>query len=69
MELYSVQFTTLMRAVTILAMGLILVLRWQSFTREDDIEDVLRNMKLRKLSKQRKRGQYRQALVRLLHKR
>lgn len=43
MDLYSVQFTTLMRAVTILAMGLILFFRWRAFTREEDIEAVERD--------------------------
>ena len=37
MDVYAVQFTTLMRGVTILAMGIILFTRWRSFTRDDDI--------------------------------
>lgn len=40
MDVYAVQFTTLMRGVTILAMGVILFTRWRAFTREDDITAV-----------------------------
>ncbi len=40
MNVYAVQFTTLMRAVTILAMGIILFTRWRSFTRDEDIVTV-----------------------------
>lgn len=38
---YSVQFTTLVRGVTLLVMGLILVIKWQSFTNDEDIELIL----------------------------
>ncbi len=48
MEVYSVQFTTLMRGVTLLAMGIILVTRWRSFTREEDIEAVERDAAARR---------------------
>ena len=37
MDVYAVQFTTLMRAATILAMGVILFTRWRAFTRDEDI--------------------------------
>ena len=40
MQVYSVQFTTLMRGVTILIMGFILFTRWRSFTRDADIEEI-----------------------------
>ena len=40
MDVYAVQFTTLMRAVGILAMGAILFRRWRSFTRDEDIATV-----------------------------
>lgn len=43
MGVYSVQFTTLMRAVAILIMGVILFTRWRSFTRDEDIEEVERD--------------------------
>ena len=40
MEIYSVQFMCLMRAVTILMMGAVLVSRWRVFTPQTDIEEV-----------------------------
>ncbi len=40
MDVYAVQFTTLMRAVGILVMGVILFTRWRAFTREEDIVTV-----------------------------
>lgn len=40
MNLYSVQYTTVARGVTILAMGIILALKWRSFTKNSDIEEV-----------------------------
>lgn len=40
MDVYSVQFTTLLRAVTMLIMGIILVGRWRSFTSDADIQEI-----------------------------
>ena len=40
MQAYSVQFTTLARAVTMLAMGLVCTLKWRSFTPERDISEI-----------------------------
>ena len=40
MPVYSVQYTTLMRAATMLAMGLTLTLGWKRFTREQDIREI-----------------------------
>ncbi len=40
MEFYSVQFTTLARAVTMFALGLLLVIKWRSFTPQKDIDEV-----------------------------
>ena len=37
---YAVQFTTLMRGVTMLTMGLVLITRWRSFTRDEDVRMV-----------------------------
>lgn len=37
MQVYSVQFTCLLRAVTLFALGIILVLRWRSFTPDADV--------------------------------
>lgn len=48
MQVYSVQYTTLMRAVILLAMGMILVYRWRSFTPDRDIEVIERDMAVRK---------------------
>ena len=48
METYGVQYTTLMRAVTMMAMGLFLVLRWRSFTSDEEVEDIEQAEKVRK---------------------
>lgn len=40
MEFYSVQFTTLARAITMFALGLLLTLKWRSFTPQKDIDEV-----------------------------
>jgi len=40
MNAYSVQFTTLARAVTMLAMGLVCTFKWRSFTRDQDIAEI-----------------------------
>jgi hypothetical protein len=48
METHGVQYTTLMRAVTMMAMGLFLVLRWRSFTRDEEVEDIEQAEKVRK---------------------
>lgn len=54
MEVYSVQFTVLMRAVTMFALGMVLTLKWRSFTRDQDIEEV--EMYAASLAKLRKMG-------------
>ena len=40
MEVYSVQFTTLLRGATMLTLGVILVKCWRSFTCEADIKEI-----------------------------
>lgn len=40
MEFYSVQFTTLARGITMLALGLLLIIKWRSFTPQKDIDEV-----------------------------
>lgn len=55
LEVYSVQFTCLLRAITIFTMGVILVRFWRSFTREADIEEIEEFARLRKRRKQRQR--------------
>jgi len=37
MDVYSVQFTCLLRAATLFALGIILVLRWRLFTPDEDV--------------------------------
>lgn len=54
MNVYSVQFTTLMRAATILTMGVILFTKWKSFTRDEDIEEVLRDAEARRIARAQK---------------
>ena len=48
MEIYSVQFTTLMRGVALLTIGLVLVKHWRAFTREEDIEEIESNEEARR---------------------
>jgi len=40
MDIYSVQFTCIARGVLMCIMGLVLVLKWRSFTRDEDIIEV-----------------------------
>lgn len=40
MDVYSVQFTTVLRGIFMFAMGLFLVLKWKIFTRDIDIEEI-----------------------------
>lgn len=55
MQVYSVQFTTLMRAVLITIMGVILVKNWRSFTRDQDIAEIEEQDAIqKKLREQRK---------------
>ena len=44
LEVYSVQFTTLARAVTIFALALVCIYGWKLFTPEREIEEVEANM-------------------------
>lgn len=37
---YAVQFTTLMRAAVMAVMGVVLILRWRDFTRDEDIAEI-----------------------------
>ena len=54
MDLYSIQFTTLMRAVSQTTIGLILWFKWKSFTRDDDIEQLERDDRVRRELKARR---------------
>ena len=40
LEVYSVQFTCIARAVTLLVMGIVLVYKWRSFTPDADVEHI-----------------------------
>ena len=53
MDVYSVQFTTLMRGVFLLILGLFLVTKWRLFTREEDIREVEHNDELMKRKRAR----------------
>ena len=59
MDVYSVQFTTLARGALILIMGVVLVIFWKSFTRQEDIDEVesmkLARMKYRQHIRQNRR--------------
>jgi hypothetical protein len=48
MDAYSVQFTTLLRAVFLAALGLVLILNWKHFTRDEDIADIEEQAEMRK---------------------
>ena len=54
LEVYSVQYTTLMRAVILLAMGIILMRGWKAFTPDADIELLEQEAAARKRLKMRK---------------
>ena len=51
MEFYSVQFTTLARAITMFALGLLLVIKWRSFTPQKDIDEVAAYANLPKIKR------------------
>ena len=53
MEFYSVQFTTLARAITMFILGLLLTLKWRSFTPQKDIEEVEAYASLPKVRRKR----------------
>ncbi len=54
MPLYSVQFTTIARGVTMLTLGLILAIKWRAFSREADIEEVETFAQQHKMTRLRK---------------
>lgn len=56
MDVYSVQFTCLTRGVIMGTMGLILVAKWRSFTRDEDIEELEQDAALRKRERARRRA-------------
>ena len=62
MQVYSVQFTTLMRAGTMLIMGIILVRFWRSFTRDDEIEEIERDEKIRRELKEKNKNRPKQPI-------
>ena len=55
-QVYSVQHTTLMRAVILLVMGIILMKNWRSFTSDRDIEMLEHDVAARKRMIQRKKS-------------
>ena len=60
MQVYGVQFTTLMRAVILFAIGYVLARRWRMFTRDSDIADVEEmdrtHRKLKEIRKRQKKA-------------
>lgn len=60
MNAYSVQFTTLARSVTMLAMGLVCTLKWRSFTRDQDIAEIESRASIEKVHRQQKRKMFAQ---------
>ena len=48
MQVYSVQFTCLMRGAALLLIGLLLVKHWRLFTREEDIAEIEQNEAIRR---------------------
>ena len=55
MQVYSVQYTTLMRGVTMLAMGIILVRCWREMTPDADVEALDRDAAIRKRLRQQQK--------------
>ena len=53
-QVYSVQYTTLMRGVILLVMGIVLMRRWKSFTPDADIEMIEKDAEIRKRMRMRK---------------
>jgi hypothetical protein len=49
LQIYSVQFTTLMRGVALLTIGVVLIRYWRHFTREEDIVEVEQNAEARRM--------------------
>ena len=48
LQVYSVQFTTLMRGAALLVIGLVLIKHWRLFTRDEDIAEIERNEEARR---------------------
>lgn len=48
LQVYSVQFTCLMRGVALLGIGLVLVKHWRLFTRDEDVIEIEQNEEARK---------------------
>lgn len=59
MPVYSVQYTLLARAVTMFTLGLLLVLKWRSFTPDRDIEEIEANLIAQRRYRQITRQQHR----------
>lgn len=48
LEVYSVQFTCLMRGVALLVIGLVLIKHWRRFTRDEDVAEIERDEEARR---------------------
>ena len=48
LQVYSVQFTTLMRGAALLAIGIVLIRKWKLFTRDEDIAEIEQNEEARR---------------------
>ncbi|MBQ7915560.1 MAG: MFS transporter [Firmicutes bacterium] len=57
MDLYTVQFTTLMRGACMAILGFILVKYWRGFTRDDEIVEVEEMQEERRIQNERKKQQ------------
>ena len=55
-EVYSVQYTVLIRAVLLFIVAMVTTFKWKAFTRDDDIEDVETQAAVRKKIKEAKRA-------------
>ena len=55
MEVYSVQFTVLLRGIFMLTMGIVLIKKWKIFTRDIDIEEIEQMKYVRKKFKSQHR--------------
>jgi hypothetical protein len=48
LQVYSVQFTTLMRGAALFAIGMVLIKKWKLFTRDEDIAEIEQNEEARR---------------------
>lgn len=66
MDVYSVQFTTIARAVTMFTMGIVCTFKWRSFTREQDIKEIEERAAIEKVHREQRKKMFQQQKKRRL---